>query len=164
MPSHFRFPRILIFTLVLSGCASAGSPASTEITRSEHAGSANATHATESVMDNDPASSQTATTAQITLDLGAEAKLPDGSRLAYLSLVNDSRCPPNVQCIWAGNAEIRMRWTPAHGGRSKEFSLNTSPVGGRSITETIGAYSIRIHTLARGIAPAATFEISLVSH
>ncbi|WP_297835068.1 hypothetical protein [Thermomonas sp.] len=94
----------------------------------------------------------------LALDIGASAKLPDGSQLTYMVLVNDSRCPPDVQCIWAGNAEIRVRWTPKN-GNGKDFSLNTTPVGGKATSATLGAFEIHLHSLERGIAPAATFEI-----
>ena len=64
----------------------------------------------------------------MSLNLGAQARLADGSRLTYLRLVNDSRCPPGVQCIWAGDAEIELRWEPAGSGKSNTFSLHTSPI------------------------------------
>ena len=32
------------------------------------------------------------------------------------NLDGDSRCRPDVQCVWAGDATIAMRWTPAAGG------------------------------------------------
>lgn len=95
----------------------------------------------------------------ITLNIGEQATLADNSRLTYLSLVNDSRCPPDVQCVWAGDAEIQLRWQPTHGG-AREVSLHTSPMRGAQTDVTLGAYRIKLESLARGIAPAATLSIT----
>lgn len=111
-------------------------------------------------MANTPANPPAQEPRTLKLDLGARTELSDGSQLTYLELVNDSRCPPNVQCVWAGNAEIRMRWAPTRGS-SKVFTLNTSPVGGKATSATLGKFEIHLQALERGIAPAATFEIRL---
>lgn len=95
----------------------------------------------------------------LVLSLGEQARLPDDSQLGYLALINDSRCPPGVQCVWEGNAEIRLRWTPTH-GPGKEFSLNTSPMGGKPTTARMGQYEIELQSLDRGIAPQATLRIT----
>lgn len=109
-------------------------------------------------MANDHANPPAQEPRTLKLDLGARASLPDGSQLAYLELVNDSRCPPDVRCVWAGNAEIRLRWTSTRNDR-KDFTLNTSPVGGKATAATLGEYEIRLQALERGVAPAATLEI-----
>jgi hypothetical protein len=44
--------------------------------------------------------------------------------ICFDSVLNDSRCPEGVQCIWAGNAEVKFRFVDA----DKEplfFNLNT---------------------------------------
>jgi hypothetical protein len=46
-------------------------------------------------------------------------------RVKFLSVVEDSRCPTGANCIWAGNAKIKIRIIDAK-GRSKEFELNTN--------------------------------------
>ena len=51
-------------------------------------------------------SQQTFDDSNVTLGLGQDAQLSDGSRLSYTSLIDDSRCPADVQCVWAGDAEI----------------------------------------------------------
>ena len=95
----------------------------------------------------------------VTLDVGARATLADGSQLTYLRLVNDSRCPPDVQCVWAGDAEIQVRWQAA-GGRTQEASLHTSPLQGRQTAVTFGPHRVALDALARGIAPQATLRIT----
>ena len=164
MPTSQLPPSLVLAIALLSGCASATSPstpaaAATHGASSSSTTTANATQATETAMTADPSAPPPATV-KLSLELGAHAKLPDGSQIAYLELVDDSRCPPNVRCVWAGNAEIRLRWTPTGSGRSRTFTLNTSSVGGKSVTETVGAHTVRIDTLARGIGPAVTLAIS----
>ena len=46
-------------------------------------------------------------------------------RVKFLSVMEDSRCPEGTNCIWAGNAKIKVRVTD-NKGRSKEFELNTN--------------------------------------
>ena len=46
---------------------------------------------------------------------GSAASVADASRLQYVRLVNDSRCPLDRQCVWAGDAIVALEWTPASG-------------------------------------------------
>lgn len=99
----------------------------------------------------------------VTLGVGERATLAGGSQLTYLRLVNDSRCPPDVRCVWAGDAEIRLRLQPTRGTAS-ELSLHTSPLRDRGQTEaTVGGLRIALQSLERGIAPKATLAISPAS-
>lgn len=50
-----------------------------------------------------------------------------GIKVGFVELVEDARCPTDVQCVWAGNAKIKIRVTK--GGRSKVLELNTSERG-----------------------------------
>jgi len=95
----------------------------------------------------------------VTLDVGARATLADGSQLTYLRLVNDSRCPPDVQCVWAGDAEIQVRWQAA-GGRAQDAALHTSPLQGRQTETTFGPHRVALEALERGIVPKATLRIT----
>lgn len=95
----------------------------------------------------------------ITLNLGQHITLNDKSSLRYTQLINDSRCAPTVQCIWAGDAEIELQWKAATGGQTKTFSLHTNPREGQANEMTLGTSIITLNTLARGIAPAATLSI-----
>lgn len=91
----------------------------------------------------------------LTLRPGEQADLAGGS-LRYLRLVNDSRCQPDVQCIWAGDAEIAFAWTPA-AGNPRNFSLHTG-TGPR--TQPLGqGQTLRLAALERGAAPAARLEV-----
>ena len=46
-------------------------------------------------------------------------------KIKFLNVVEDSRCPTDVNCIWAGNAKIKIRVTGLGSG-PKTFELNTS--------------------------------------
>lgn len=53
----------------------------------------------------------------------------DRLRIRFVS-VEDSRCPADVTCVWAGNAKVTIRVTNRR-GRSETFDLNTN-LDGRS--------------------------------
>ena len=42
----------------------------------------------------------------------------------FLELVDDSRCPTDTNCVWAGNAQIKVRVTK--NGRSHDLTLDTN--------------------------------------
>ncbi|MFC7301442.1 hypothetical protein [Cognatiluteimonas weifangensis] len=88
---------------------------------------------------------------------GDTVTLADRSTLRYLRLVNDSRCPPDVQCIWAGNAEIAFAWHDAAGARAT-FSLHTT-VGDKQ--HRLGTRMLTLRSLARGDAPQAQLHIDI---
>lgn len=44
--------------------------------------------------------------------------------IKFDSLIEDSRCAKGVQCVWAGNARIRI--VVSKGGKSETFDLNTN--------------------------------------
>ena len=46
-----------------------------------------------------------------------------GIRVRFVEMVEDSRCPTDTNCIWAGNAKIRLR--VSRKGRSKVIELNS---------------------------------------
>ena len=91
----------------------------------------------------------------ITLAPGQSAALADNSRIDYLKLVSDSRCPPGVQCVWAGDGTIALRWTPATGA-AQDFELHTT-LDPKSFVA--GARTITLHALERGDAPKATLQV-----
>ena len=107
-----------------------------------------------------PATGAVADGSQVQLGIGESARLADGGRLTYLRLVNDSRCPPDVQCVWAGDAEIALRWQPAS-GRAQDIALHTAPMRG-STSARIGERDVALVALERGIAPKATLKVQRV--
>ena len=91
----------------------------------------------------------------IQLAPGESATLTDDSRLDYVKLDGDSRCRPDVQCVWAGDATIAMRWTPASGA-AQDFELHTTLDPKSFDTDT---RTITLTALERGDAPKATLQV-----
>lgn len=80
------------------------------------------------------------------LRVGQEVRPDAVLRIAFLSVRNDSRCPVDVMCVWAGNAEVEIGVTFGM-GPTRPYVLNTT-LDPRSLD--LGAYRI---TLA-GLEPA----------
>lgn len=86
---------------------------------------------------------------------GERVALADRGTLRYVRVVKDSRCPPDVQCVWAGDAEVEFEWTAA-GDRPETFSLHTG-LGDRS--KELGGSRLTLVGLARGANPEAQLRI-----
>ncbi len=56
------------------------------------------------------AQSQNQPTADASLALkpGQSATFNGSAKLHYIRVINDSRCPPDVQCVWAGEVTIEL--------------------------------------------------------
>jgi hypothetical protein len=91
----------------------------------------------------------------VSLRPGTQIELPDHSSLRYMRLINDSRCAPDVQCVWAGDAAIELRWEPAEGS-PQTFALHT---GKPPREQLIGGLRLTLVSLARGTAPAARLRV-----
>ena len=102
-------------------------------------------------------SSPVADGSRVTLGIGQSTLLADNSLVTYTRLVNDSRCAPDVQCVWEGDAEIALRWQPAGAG-AQDIRLHTSPKGGPTSARA-GSRTITLVGLERGIAPKASLQI-----
>src|SRR5688572_21849493 len=63
------------------------------------------------------------------------------SRLSvrFVELVEDSRCPTDTNCIWAGNAKIKVRVIKS--GRSHDLTLDTQ---GENQSTAVEGYTIRL--------------------
>lgn len=67
--------------------------------------------------------------ATIAMNPTQTAALADGALLRYTRLVSDARCPPDVQCVWAGDAVIELHWTPVT-GTPRTLTLHLNPQAG----------------------------------
>lgn len=66
------------------------------------------------------------TTETLTLRKGAQKTVAHGKlTVKFISVVEDSRCPANAKCVWAGNAKVRIS---VRSGRraAKTFELNST--------------------------------------
>ena len=91
---------------------------------------------------------------EFTMSVGQQVSLPDAARLHYAGIANDSRCPPDVQCIRAGDADVLFDYAP-RGSVPARIILNTE----RARTSTVGAWQLRLVDLAQGPMPQATVRI-----
>lgn len=91
---------------------------------------------------------------QVEVQIGHDKKVANGEiKLKFVDLVEDSRCPTDTQCIWAGNAKIKISLSNA-GRLPKIFELNT---GVKPQTILFAGYEIKIVKLTP--APASNIRI-----
>ena len=63
--------------------------------------------------------------------------------IKFVTVMEDSRCPVDVQCVWAGNAKIQVKVTDRR-GRTKMMELNTN---GEPKGDQFGRYAISLVNL-----------------
>lgn len=90
---------------------------------------------------------------EFTLRPGERAALPGQSSLRYIEVANDSRCPPTVQCVWAGDAEVKLVFEQA--GKAADVVLHSA----NPAPQPMGPWSLTLVGLERGAAPAATLRL-----
>lgn len=88
------------------------------------------------------------------LSPGESVQLPDRATLRYVRVSQDSRCPPGVQCIRAGDADVVFEFTPA-GGHASEVNVNLP----ESPDAAMQAWRLRLLSLEFGDAPRATVRV-----
>lgn len=80
---------------------------------------------------------------QITLKNGQQKTAKTGRiTVKFLELIEDSRCPADVNCVWAGVARIKIQLRK--NGKTAEFELNTNQ---RDKTAVFEGYSVGLKTL-----------------
>jgi hypothetical protein len=50
-------------------------------------------------------------------------------KIKFLSVTEDSRCPIGVNCIWAGNAKVKVKIIGVRSSKEFEFNTNAGPKG-----------------------------------
>ena len=96
--------------------------------------------------------------AVVALKPGQTALLTNQGSLRYVRLVTDSRCAPDVQCIWAGDAVIALHWMPAS-GKSTDLELHSNPASGPNHADLDGR-RITFTFLSRQAAEAS-FQVTI---
>ena len=71
-----------------------------------------------------------------------EQKKFTGSKInvKFISLVEDSRCPVGVNCVWAGNAKIKVQISEGKNA-GETFEINTN-IGAKGAT--FGSYAVTL--------------------
>jgi hypothetical protein len=69
-----------------------------------------------------------------------------GLKIKFISVEEDSRCPENARCVWAGNARVKIEVTSKRLG-TKVFEMNTfsGPKGNQ-----LDGYAINLEGLSPG--------------
>lgn len=93
--------------------------------------------------------------ATFTMTPGQSVAVAAAGTLRYERVVNDSRCAPDVQCVWAGDAEVAFTWLGDGGGRDA-FSLHT---GQGDKSHVVAGRRLALVALGRGVAPQATLRV-----
>jgi hypothetical protein len=78
----------------------------------------------------------------------------DKLTIKFASLVEDSRCPVDTNCIWAGNAKIQIKISSAKNA-AKTFELNTNL---NPQTVSFAGYEIKLVNLTP--QPASNIRIN----
>lgn len=91
---------------------------------------------------------------EFSLEVGKRAVLPDASTLHYAGVSNDSRCPPDVTCIRAGDADVVFDHMPK-GGKAHRVVLNTE----RATTAEVADWTLQLRALAPGDKPRVTLRL-----
>ena len=77
-----------------------------------------------------------------------------GLTIKFVSLVEDSRCPTDANCVWAGNAKIQVQIGNRR-GKSEIFELNTN-MGAKGAS--FGGYAVNLISLTP--APRSNIRIN----
>lgn len=84
---------------------------------------------------------------QVELRGGQQKRAANGRvTITFLSVTQDSRCPMNAKCIWAGNATAKIK-VSVRGGETRTFLLNTM---GKDNAGTADAYRVQLEGLEPG--------------
>ena len=81
-------------------------------------------------------------------------RLPDGSTLQYVSVPQDSRCPPNARCIRAGDADIEFVFAISGGPQATvKANLPEAP------SKNMGAWRLTVEDLEFAEKPVVTIRV-----
>ena len=100
------------------------------------------------------------------LRVGQQAAVEgEGLRVRFAAVVNDSRCPADVTCVWAGNAEVQIE--AEAGGSREDLKLNTHggdgfPKEARHKQYSVGLVSLSPHPRTDRKTVAADYVATLV--
>ena len=71
----------------------------------------------------------------------------ENTSVTFQEVLEDSRCPVDVTCIWAGLAEVSLR--VAVSGTERELSLSTSPPDNSAVFENYTFWLIKVRPVPR---------------
>ena len=81
------------------------------------------------------------------LKVGQEVIVKEaGIKVSLNSIVEDSRCPKGVNCIWAGNAKVSVKLSKAKGDTASASSVELNTYAGDK-SSTYEGYEVRLVSL-----------------
>ena len=84
----------------------------------------------------------------ISIPLGEEATL-HGTTVRFDKVVEDSRCPTSVDCVWAGQAIVRLTVSKEQGGSFvKEVTIKADTAGREEALLLAAAKGYKVYALA----------------
>lgn len=100
-------------------------------------------------------------TSVVKVDLTQKVTLDDVVDVEFVKVVSDSRCPKNVQCIWAGEAKVVVKLY-RNGKFEKEVQFTISPNAiEKTVLEMFSSTEIQIKGINLLPYPDASIEASL---
>ena len=69
-------------------------------------------------------------------------------RLKFVRVASDSRCPEDVDCVWAGNAEVLIEVSGRVWQERRTLTLNTNAGPDRPAEARYGRYTLKLTGLA----------------
>ena len=77
------------------------------------------------------------------IKVGQQLKLEGADvKVEFIGVPQDSRCPTNVNCVWAGNAEVSLEWTLDK--CTTAITLNTHATSGAGDESKIGGFRVKL--------------------
>jgi len=99
---------------------------------------------------------------RVVLAPGQQTAVPGAGAIRFEGVANDSRCPGDAICVWAGDATVRVV-VLASGGVSSSYELHTfdlKPV--QHLGLTIGLDALSPYPFAsKGPIPPADYRVTL---
>ena len=80
---------------------------------------------------------------EFSIKVGQQLKLEGADmQVKFTGVPQDSRCPTNVNCVWAGNAEVSLEWMVDKCPTS--ITLNTHATSGTGDESKVGGYRVKL--------------------
>jgi hypothetical protein len=136
---------------------------------------------TNSPAGSPPAQAPSPAGSALTLDYGVTTEAAGGDlALTFTDVVEDSRCPADVACVWSGMAVVTLEveaggqaaQTVQLGGMTDSAGKVSGPVPARDVTDaaTVGGYRVQLlavtpYPTRAGALPALqNYQIQLLVH
>ena len=74
--------------------------------------------------------------------VGQQTKIGDDLRVKFVAVPEDSRCPSDVNCVWAGNAVVTLEFT--EGQCTTTLRLNTHQNPQTPENPKVGLYRVKL--------------------